>query len=366
MNVYFLYLANPVPPANRCARAFHKCQNKTNFIVLKVVLPLQFKMLSTRVISINKLIGPNVNKFAHQTIRFLQKTVPQQNVINAKPITYEIKQIDSDFRYKREPYFSIYQFDSSPSINSISTFTGIELDTTWLNKPECTNQELIERLLFVSNYCLEHEYEITSTTFDTFVDNFVGKLHEFNENELIAALQIFSRMPKRGYSFRDRNFIELWMALDDNCGFAIQNWDIDQLLNVCDIWMSIIMTRRSKFVQITCRRFIKKAQMMTIKQYVRAMQFSGNLDLFIEEKTPFMKHLDNILDKISLEETGIVCGVVDLKESGRLTKVDMIHRLIAKVIHEEHLDKVDDKSLYNVLRVCRFISKGKIVLPASS
>lgn len=257
---------------------------------------------------------------------------------------------------------AIVQFDDVPlhPDYEIPPLNGPELNAKWLNDPSCSNKELIERLIFVSNYCKENEQEITSTEFDAFVDNFTARLANFTENELLAALQVFSRMPqpdKKGYTLNDRNFAELWMALDDSCGHWSQRYPIDQLMHklllFCDIWKEISLRRQSKFAQAACRKIFKRAKMLGPAQYVQGILFTLKIGkyLYTENKTLFIKDLDRLLDDLSVNDMGILCGSLAKENSFRLTKTDLIHRIIAKVEQEKNFDAFDGRSFFYTLSV---------------
>lgn len=313
-------------------------------------------MIGTRAFLVNRRLFLHLHHHIRRkfNVRYIHSTIIPQCASPATLVSYDIQPISGKFHYTSDLQSIIIQFTSSPVIRAITSDVGGELDIDWLNSAECTNEELIERLLFVGNYCLHKNVLLTSTTFDTVVDNFCQKLPNFNENEIIASLQVFAKMPISEFTLNDRNFTELFMALDDHCGFCIRNWNCDQLLTIWDIWVTIPHMKASKFIKTVGRRFLQFTHGMTPQQYVQCMDNLAKLRRFVDEKTPFMKHFEQKIDELSAEEVGIVCGVLDLNDSGRLTKLDLVENIMNKIIAEDNLDAVSNKSLYNSLSVMTF------------
>lgn len=291
--------------------------------------------------------------FCHPPIRCIQTTARicsiSQNNLADKVLCDIVKCSNANFRYDKNAK-SLFQFESSPLINvhDISTANG-HLDAAWLNNPDVTNEELVERLNFVSNYCREHDISITSEDFDKFIDNLTQKLSEFNENEVIAAVQIFSRMPLEAVTRNSRNFVELWMALDDHTARCAMQWDIDRMLAVCDVWIGIPLAKKTRFVKMICNKFAKERKNLPAQQLVRAVSFSNSMQKFDENNINFEKDLERVIDELSLDEVSRLCYTFN-KSKARVQKVSLARKILDKCIAEDTkgLEDVDLKRLVEV------------------
>lgn len=260
---------------------------------------------------------------------------------------------DSNFRFDHKAT-TIFQFDDSPSTEqyTVPAITDDAVDTAWLNATDCTNNELVERLIYVSNFCAADCMAIERTDFDAFVDTLTARLPEFGENEFIAALQVFIRMPnKSADTFNVRNYVELLMAFDDITGFWTQKWTNEKMLIACNVWMHMHLRRKLRCCHVASKKLLKRAKHLPAKQFVQAMTFRKALGKGVDEKTPFIKDLERILDDVSVAELGILCGVLEKSKTSRLTKPELLHRILAKILAEPSLDAIGDKPLYHLICV---------------
>lgn len=289
---------------------------------------------------------------AHRVVIPINRT--QFRCISTNVIPCDVvNSTEANFRYDISAP-TIFQFDDSPSSQhyAVQPQDSTTLDVTWLNAADCTNNDLIERLIYVSNYCTADAAAIESEQFDAFVDTFTAAVGDFSENEFMAALQVFSRLPMVvPVSYNVRNYTELWMCFDDHCGHWSQKWSNEKLLIACDIWSTSPLRRKSKFCSVASRKLLKRSKYLPAKQYLQAIEFVVACDKALDDKTPFIKDLERILDEISVGEVGTVCGILKQSHTSRLSKMELIDRIVAKTLREDNFEAIDDKALKNLLGV---------------
>lgn len=272
---------------------------------------------------------------------------------SAKEFACEVVQCkDSVFRFDIDAP-TIFQFDSGSATNTFCV-PSVEIDVVddvWLNAKDCSHAALIERLIYVAAICAKDPNAIQREEFDAFVDSFTANLVDFDENEFIAALQVFSRVPMRESSLNVRNYTELWMAMDDHSAHWAQKWPTDKLMFACDVWMRIPFRRKSSFFHIAHRKLLRRAKTLPPKQFLEAMFIFRSTGKELEEKTPFIKDMERVLDDISVAELATLSRVLDNCDTQRLSKPDLITRVIEKVLHEPNLADISNRALSSLLKV---------------
>lgn len=268
-----------------------------------------------------------------------------------------LKCSDGNFRYDKLAR-SLFQFESSPliEVNDITTAKGEALDQIWLNDPDLTNRQLIERLNFISNHCHQNDVSITSEEYDIFIDNLTRKMSEFHENEVIACLQIFSRMPFKNPKISSRNFVELLTALDENCSRHAVDWDLDKRLAVCDIWISVPMANKTKFSKLICEKLAEDLRYMNASQLVQAVRVSNFLRRYVEKVHAFEPYFASAFDELSLESIGGLCYTYNLVNA-HVRTTEMVHKILSKAVVED-LSELSDFSLGQLVKVGQGSSSG--------
>lgn len=244
---------------------------------------------------------------------------------------------------------AILQFETSPLIGTDRFDVKAQSSLEWLNDcSQSTHQELIERLNCLSNYCHAANVPITSTEFDSFVDIFTKRLLDFNENEVIASLQIFARMPIDKMKLGERNFHELWAAIDDNCARSAMEWDVGKRLAVCPIWSGVPVARKGKFAQMICNKFKQDLNDLSAKEMVAAVIFMNNTAQFIDNRA-FEKNFNRVLDDLTVDDIGLLCCVFN-RENYSIHQSELIERLLSRVL-AENIDDMPDRALRQILKV---------------
>lgn len=307
-----------------------------------------FISLRTTNVAFNSINNYNTSLWRSTTFYRTYSHAYLKNTIKIPSV--QLKCSDGNFRYKKFAR-NLVQFESSPSIelNDVTTAKGEALDQTWLNDPDLTNRQLIERLNFISNHCQQNNVSITSEEFDIFIDNLTRKMSDFHENEVIASLQIFSRMPFQNPKINSRNFVELLTALDENCSRHAVEWDLDERLAVCDIWITVPMASKTKFSKLICEKLAEDFRYMNAGQLVQAVRVSNFLRRYIEKVHAFEQHFESAFDELSLESIGGLCYTYNLANS-HVRTTEMVHKILRKAV-EEDLSKLSDFSLGQLVKV---------------
>lgn len=246
----------------------------------------------------------------------------------------------------------LLQFDSNPTLTLGVRCDDRELpiDVVWLNTPSKTNDEAIQKFIHLTEYLLsDASSSITSTEFDRFIDQFTESMSQFNENEMLAALQIFSRMPIKQLRFSTRNFRELFMALDDNSARCAMDWDTDKRLAVCAIWNTIPSARKSKFIMMVCNQFVRNFNGMSVKHFVSAVVYMNLMYHSIEDLNAFQNDFLALIDDMTLNEILLVSCAFNRKNF-RITNTKLIDGIMRRLV-EDDLDDVKDGALHQLVKV---------------
>lgn len=299
-------------------------------------------------------ITTNISK---RSIR-LNQPISFNNQSNALRTPFKTRVINvSEINYAYDKAARIIlQFDTSPLIDtsSLNGSPQLSLDLQWLNDANpSSHQKLIDKLNCLSNYCHEHKVSITSTEFDVFIDILTNRMHDFNENEVIATLQIFAGMPNDNMKLGERNFHELWQAIDESCARSSMEWDTDQRLAICSIWSIIPMARKSKFTQMVCNKFKQDLDVLSGKQMAAAVRFMNDTAQFIVDYRVFERSFNRVLDDLTIIDIGRMCYVFS-RDNFRIHKSELIHRILSRLVGE-NIDAIADNALKKILQVCFFL-----------
>lgn len=276
--------------------------------------------------------------------------------IVANKVTFKtqiINGLEDKYRYDRASN-ALLQFDSSAMLLdkiSLNVERVDALDLDWLNAPSTTNAERLERFNRLTSYLASNseQISITSTDFDAFIDQFTDRMSEFNENEVVAGLQIFARMPLERPRMSTRNFRELFMAFDDNTARCAMNWDYDKRLAVCGIWSVIPLARKCKYITMVCNKFEARMNELTARQFVPAIFYMNALNHIIEDLPKFERNFNRLINDLTIDEIGLVCYAANRKDY-RLTNSQLVGNILRRFVTDP-LDDVKDIALIQLVKV---------------
>lgn len=264
-----------------------------------------------------------------------------------------ISGLEEKYRYDKTSD-DFLQFDSSPVLGHgiVTEISDESLDLSWLNAPTNTNQECIQKFIHLANHLRKNATaSITSNEYDSFIDQLTAHLSQFNENEVIAVLQIFSRIPfpidqmKLG----TRNVRELFMALDDNSARCAMDWDTDKRLAVCAIWSVIPLAKKSIFIKMVLNKFQCDMDLLSAKQFLAALFFINSFNHFIDCLAGFQRNVNRLIDEMTLEDIGLICHTFN-RAKFRIHNSQLIDNILRRFV-EGNVDEVNDISLNQLVKV---------------
>lgn len=256
----------------------------------------------------------------------------------------------NDYRYDKRSEF-LQQFDDSPLVDcqSIQDITVSSSNWSWISNLATKNQEFIDSFAKLITHCNDNGISIESTEFDIFIDDFTLRLSQFNENELLVALQLFVRMPFNNLRYDSRNFRELLMAFDDNSGRLSADWNIDKRLAACSIWCTIPHNKKSKFSKMVCNRFKRDISQLSPKHFVMAVFFMNYMHRYMDDNVDFEKDFLRVIDDLSIGDVANVCYTFN-RDDYRLHNNELIDKIVEKAL-ACNLDEISDLTLRQILKV---------------
>lgn len=193
----------------------------------------------------------------------------------------------------------VYQFDDETRHITIGKFPKLQQIIEWDHVETYNNNELIHAFESLLNYTIAQNISLTDNQFDQFIDHFCNRLQNFTLNDLIRAFQVFAKYPMDKKTIRQRNYIELFHAMDQAC--TIQSIDLlpEQLLFISSIWMEMPCAKRTQFSSLIKRLFDRYMKSMNAPQLAQTLLYMNEMKLQIDDIRAF----ENIFDKIIVDMT---------------------------------------------------------------
>lgn len=222
----------------------------------------------------------------------------------------ELRIIQSSPKYQtfKSKENRIYQFDEeTKSIANSDVLKGIQ-SLHWNDvSQESTNAEILMGFYNLQKYCAATNTELSSEMFDLFVDLLVSRANNFSINELMCALQTFSKFPMDKYSAQKRNYAEIIVALDEESSKKSVPLTLEQVLFLCSIWAEIPKAKKTYFARFAARQFNKYTKAMTAQQLTQALFYLNLLRRPLDDVRDFENVFEDNLDELELKEIAIIC-----------------------------------------------------------
>lgn len=244
----------------------------------------------------------------------------------------------------------VYQFDGETKNLTTWPIENVKGEIEWnQSTANYSNVELISALECLLNHCIANNILLSEPQFDQFIDGFTGRLEGFSINEIIHALQIFTRFITDGNELRQRNYIELFQALDQAC--TIRSVDLlpKQLLFISSIWLVLPSSKRTFFTQLVCRLFEQYMKNMTPSQVGQALFYINHMKRPIEDIRKFENIFEKVIDDMTLEEFVTVLTTFTRLDT-RIEKQELIDKYF-EYLGKQDLNRLSDPDLSIVLAV---------------
>lgn len=224
------------------------------------------------------------------------------------------------------------------------------METDWSQK---SPSELFETFDKLAVYCSEHNICISNKMFDNFIDCLTDSFKFANDKELESLFYSMNKWPDPE-SIRTRNYIEVWVALDDVCINRMIKWSYEELLSFIALFYMLNVTRYSDFCTKSLNKCASRAKHLSPGQVVQTLFFIG-----ITRRAPFDMHnleihLHNIYPQFAIDDLGIMC-MGFFKSKTPIRDMDLILKIINTVI--ENAKSIHEVSLAALLKQIRYSTK---------
>lgn len=133
-------------------------------------------------------------------------------------------------------------------------------------------------------------------------NNLVHNLDELSTEELIGTLSEFSHISRITHNA----WPTLRVALGDVCAKRSDQFDLNQLFLVCDIWMSMPTSFQTRFSTIVCDAMEKHVLSMSHNELVVSIFFATRLANEGSLRNIFDQRLEAFYESLTMDQLGIV------------------------------------------------------------
>lgn len=245
----------------------------------------------------------------------------------------------------------LYEFDAET--RNIVTWQSPKLTQqicTWDQPTDSySDDELIIAFENLLHFSTANRMPLSEPRFNEFIDNFTQRLQNLSINQIIRALQIFSRYPMDRDSIRQPNCIELLQAFDQACTKKSQDLLPEQLLFISSIWLNIPQARKTYVVQLICRLFNRYMRTFNAPQMTQALYFANYMCQAIDDIRALENVLERNLNDLTIEEFSSVLWTFARLET-KIEKQELKHKFFA-YLEKQDLSRLSDRNLGTVLIV---------------
>ncbi|CAB3224935.1 unnamed protein product [Arctia plantaginis] len=224
------------------------------------------------------------------------------------------------------------------------------VQANWSQK---SSSETFEAFSMLAKYCSEHKLCISDKMFDSFIDHLTDNIKHATNEELKYLFYSLNKFPEPP-SIRIRNFIEVWVALDDECYNRCKDWSHDELLLYTALFYMLNVIKYSDYSLKSLNKLASKAKQLTPGQLVQTLFLVG-----IIRKAPFDMHnleirLNEHFSKFTVEDLAIM-SMGFFKSKTPIRDRDLVLKIIDSVI--DNAKTIHEVSLAALLKLIRYSNK---------
>ncbi|RVE43951.1 hypothetical protein evm_011383 [Chilo suppressalis] len=224
------------------------------------------------------------------------------------------------------------------------------LNDNWNNK---SPSEIYHAFSLLGIYSSKNAMCISNEIFDSFIDNLTDNISFATDEELKTLFYSLLKWPETA-SVRTRNYIEVWVALDDECLNRLKRWTLDEMLQFLGLFYMLNVTKASDFSLKALQKLTSKSKQLSPCQLVQTMFYIG-----IMRKAPFDMHnlelhLEQLFPEFTVDELAIM-AMGFFKSKTPIRNTDLTTKIIYKVI--ENSKDIHEVSLASLLKVIRYSLK---------
>ncbi|XP_068627942.1 FAST kinase domain-containing protein 5, mitochondrial-like [Battus philenor] len=216
-----------------------------------------------------------------------------------------------------------------------------------------TPKEIFETFSILGTLCSEQKLCISDKMFDDFIDILTDNLTNGSDSELQSIFYSLLNWPEVK-SITTRNYIEVWVALDEECLRRIKGWSFDEMLNFLSLYYMLNIIRASDFSFKCLLKLSAKAKHLTPSQLVRTMFFIGVRRNSPEDIHNLEVQINNCFNQFTIDELAII-SMGFFKSKTPIRNIAMVENIINKI--HENSTTIHEISLAALLKVVRYSMK---------
>ncbi|XP_068629636.1 FAST kinase domain-containing protein 5, mitochondrial-like [Battus philenor] len=240
-------------------------------------------------------------------------------------------------------------FDDKMRSSSVHSLQDL-LSQNWSQeKPK----KIFETFPLLGQVCSEQNLCISNKIFDDFIDNLTDNLADASDEELKSVFYSLLNWPQVKYN-RTRNFIEVWVALEDECLKRLKHWTYDEMLMFVTLFYMLNIIRVSDFPHKCLLRLASKAKHLTPAQLVQCMFFIGVRKYSPDNVHNFEVCISENFDKFTIDELAII-SMGFFKGKTPIRNINFVENIINKM--KENSSQIHEISLIALLSIIHYSVK---------
>ncbi|XP_060533693.1 FAST kinase domain-containing protein 5, mitochondrial isoform X2 [Cylas formicarius] len=301
-------------------------------------LVLKFRSLLAPLPAQNEF-SPNVNRVSKRW--FHPHFVLKHNV-----------ESENDFMFSivRRPWVEVLT-DSNDRVNNEEEFSKL-LDRDWRSS---NASDIVSAFKRAKQFCFNNNVPISDERFNKLVDGLMDHCDKLKYEDIIDLMQCLSEYPPCE-SYKSRNMHDVFSCLDDVCCWKMQNWSMDQLLTVADLWYKFNLAKIGDFIYLLLNRKASKAHHLTKDQLVRVFFF---FNVCRKKSVDFNYEcaVENKIKEMNIDEMAVV-AIGYFKTRSKFRSLSIMQTMIEEVLTNSK--SVHEISLTAILKILRYSSSYKM------
>lgn len=227
------------------------------------------------------------------------------------------------------------------------------LNLVQANWSQKSSSQIFEAFSILAKYCFDNKLCISDKIFDSFIDHLTDNIKHATDEELKDLFHALNKFPEPP-SIRLRNYIEVWVALDDECYKRCINWSHDELLSYASLFYMLSVIKHSDYSLKSLNKLASKAKQLTPGQLVQTLFYVG-----IIRKSPFDMHnlevrMNDHFSEFTIEDLAIM-SMGFFKSKTPIRDRELVLKMIDSVI--DNAKTIHEVSLAAILKLIRYSNK---------
>lgn len=215
-----------------------------------------------------------------------------------------------------------------------------------------SNDDLIQIVELIAEHCREFEVSITNEKFNKIVQQIVGRVESFSDDEIVRMLLTLKKIPPTPDALT-KNYADLWQAVDAECVNRIPEWKPQYLMKMCALWNQLDLAKFGQFSRNAIRKTVRYVHKCSPKELVEIMFFINVCRRHVEEMVDIERQISKHFHHFSIEELGVI-SIAFFKSQTKMKSFELITNFYDALL--KNLDDIADITLASILKNLRYCS----------